>query len=231
MKNIFTYIVLMILLFGMSNMACHANTIVETFDWNDNTTQGWTSDESWTHLSSPGSGGVDDSGYLRIDMDATAAFPPEGWYSLASADASSLFAGTWQSDMWVEFDFWAEDVEPEYVQVRWAGEDGTVWQNTVFDSDETSMELDTWTGLSSASFSDYANWDYGGGTQEDFVNDLSSIDWIGVYIWRNAGGAQSYGIDDFNLMVPEPSEYVMIFVASLCVVMAVRRKKLECVNV
>jgi hypothetical protein len=163
-------------------------------------------------------------------MDATSSFPPDGWYSLATAPASSLFAGTWQSDMWVEFDFWAEDVEPEYVQVRWAGDDGTVWQNTVFDSDESSMDVGTWTGLSSASFSDYANWDYGGGTQEDFVNDLSSIDWIGVYIWRNGGGAQSYGIDDFNLMVPEPSEYVMIFVASLCIIMALRRKQKEYVG-
>lgn len=201
MKKSYICIILMVLTAVVFSNMCCANTIVDTFDWNDGTTQGWSSDESWTHLSSPGSGGVDDSGYLKIDMDATAALPPEGWYSLASADASSLFAGNWQSDMWVEFDFWAEDVEPEYVQVRWAGEDGIVWQNTVFDSDETSMDVDTWNSLSSASFSDYADWDYGGGTQEDFVNDLSAIDWIGVYIWRN-GCAQGYGIDDFNLMVP-----------------------------
>lgn len=200
-------------------------TIVGSFDWNDGTLQGWSTDQSWSHLSSPGSGGVDDSGFLKIDMDATSSFPPDGWYTLASAPASSLFAGTWRSDMWVQFDFWAQDVEPAYVQVRWAGQDGTVWQNTVFDSADSSMTVGDWTRLSSADFSNYANWDYGGGSQEDFVNDLASIDWIGVYIWRNTGAAQGYGIDDFNLMVPEPEEYIMLMASLLCVVLAVRYKR------
>lgn len=182
----------------------HGGTIIGSFDWNDPGVDGWTSDESWVTLSNPESGGVD-GGYLNIDLlDAIGFLPPERWFALATAPASSLFAGYWSSDMWIQFDFWADDFEPEYVQVRFAGEDATEWRNTVFDSDSSTMQTQTWTQLTSARFESYTDWDYGGGSQEDFVNDLAAIDWIGVYIWRNTSVAQDYGIDNFRLMVPEP---------------------------
>jgi len=201
-------------------------SIIGSFDWDDGTLQEWSSDESWVTLSNPGSGGVDDTGYLRIALpDATGFLPPERWFALATAPASSLFAGSWTSDMWIEFDFWAEDVEPEYVQVRFAGDDGTEWRNTVFDSDTSTMRTQTWTQLTSAQFDSYTDWDYGGGSQEDFVNDLASIDWIGVYIWRNTSAAQDYGIDNFRLMVPEPAESVMLLACTATVVLSLRRKR------
>lgn len=206
-----------------------AASIVGSFTWdNVGDVEGWTAPgQDWVTLGNPGTGGPggEGDGFLKIDMAATPGFPSEGSFALARTPASALFAGTWESDMWVEFDFWAQDVEPEYVEVRWAGDDGSVWRSTVFDSDESTMQTETWSQLSSASFTDYADWDYGGGNQEDFVNDLASIDWIGVYVWRSGGDAQRYGIDNFNLMVPEPEEYVMMFASALVILLSIGRRR------
>ncbi len=208
-----------------------AASIVGSFNWNDSSsTEGWTAPgQTWVDLGNPNSGGASGGGagdgFLQIDMAATNGFPLEGLFALAQTPASALFAGTWQQQMWVEFDFWAEDVEPEYVQVRFAGEDDTVWRSTVFDSDTSSMQAQTWTHLATPSFTDYSDWDYGGGSQEDFVNDLASIDWIGVYVYRNGGAAQDYGIDNFNLMVPEPAEYVMMIASAFVIILSVGRRR------
>ena len=199
-----------------------AGTVVGAFDWDDGTVQDWTSNQGWVNLShSTGSG----SGYLDIGLDATSAFPPEGWFALATAPASGLFTGTWTSDNWVQFDFWAQDVAPEYVQVRWGSTNSTVWRSTVYDSDVSTMQTQTWTRLTSARFDSFTDWDYGGGTQEQFVNDLASIDWIGVYIWRNSSAAQNYGLDNFSLMVPEPPEIIMVFSSLATLGLSLRRRR------
>jgi len=207
--------------------AAAAGTIVGEFDWDDAGAgaDGWTADESWVDLSRAGAGGVGDSGYLRIEFADTSELPPTEWFAMPQVDASSLFAGNWESDMWVEFDFFAEDIEPQYVQVRWAATNDRVWRATVFDSGAQSMMTNTWTRLSSARFESYEDWDYGGGTQEDFVMDLASIDWIGVYVFRNTSAAQDYGIDNFRLMIPEPSQVVMLLGSALSAVLTLRRRR------
>jgi len=203
-----------------------AGSIVGSFDWTTaGDLEGWSSGEGWVTLSNPGTGGVDEDGYLNIHFDPTSEFPPTDWFALAKVDAASLFAGTWQSSMWVEFDFWAEDVQPEYVQVRWTGESGNQWSDTVFDSGESTMQTQTWAHLMSAQFESYADWDYGSGSQQEFVDDLATIDWIGVYVWRNSTDAQDYGLDNFNLMVPEPAEWTMILASVAVTVLSVRRRR------
>lgn len=211
-----------ILVFGLSR--ARAASIVGSFDWDTaDDRQGWTSDEDWVTLSNPGTGGVD-GGYLNIHLHDAAGLPPD-WFALAKVDASRLFAGTWQSSMWVEFDFWANDVQPGAVQVRWAGESGKEWSNTVFDSGTSAMRTQTWSRLTSARFESYEDWGYGSGLQEQFASDLASIDWIGVYIWRNSSEAQDYGLDNFNLMVPEPAEWVLILAAVAATALAVRNRR------
>lgn len=203
-----------------------AGSKVGGFDWADaGDLQDWYSGDPWSTLSNPGSGGTEGDGYLNIHMDATSELPPAEWFALAKVDAVNCFAGTWESSMWVEFNFWANDVEPGYVQVRWGGDSGETWRNTIFDSAESTMQTQTWTHLMSAQFESYEDWDYGGGSQQEFVDDLASIDWIGVYIWRDSTVAQDYGLDDFNLMVPEPAEWTMILVSVAATVLSMRKRR------
>jgi hypothetical protein len=188
----------------------------------------WTDNQTWASLANPGSGGVDDTGYLRITLDQTdteEGEPGAQWGVLVSVPVSSFFAGNWGPGMNVAFDFWAEDIEPDYMQVRWrSATNSSVWRATVFDSDSSSMPTGTWTSLSAPSFRSYLDWDFGGGNQEQFVNDLATIDWIGVFIWRNTADAQHYGIDNFRLMIPEPGQCVMFAAALLSSALSLRKR-------
>jgi len=201
----------------------HGSIVVAEHDWNVPGTMGWTSDEGWVTLSNPMTGGSDGGGYLKMALDPAPLIDPGSqWHALAKVQASSLFAGNWQG-VQVAFNFWAEDVQPEYVQVRWASTNA-VWRSTVFDSGSSSMSTQQWTSLVSPSLVSYLDWDYGSGSQQRFIDDLSAIDWIGVYIWRNTGMAQEYGLDEFRLMVPEPAEYMMIAAALVSSALSLRRR-------
>jgi len=204
-----------------------ASIIVAQQTWNDGTTNGWSDSESWVNLSNPGSGGVDNTGYLRVHLDATSTLegdPGAQWYALTRTSASSLFAGNWEGT-WAEFDFFAQEVAPQYVQLRWqSATNSSVWRSTVFDSQQTGMSTGVWTHMVGPALSNFTEWNYGGATQEQFVNDLASIDWIGVYIWRNTGSVQDFGLDNFRLMVPEPGEAMMLAAALISSAFALRKK-------
>jgi hypothetical protein len=62
-------------------------------------------------------------------------------------------------------------------------------------------------------------------TEEQFLSDLSGIDWVGIYINRNTAIQQFYGIDNFSLMIPEPAQMIMLAFSLLAVWIAVRRKQ------
>ncbi|MCX7590607.1 MAG: PEP-CTERM sorting domain-containing protein, partial [Kiritimatiellae bacterium] len=123
-------------------------------------------------------------------------------------DAQALFAGNWTTRHWVEFDFWAEDVVPGAVQLRWAAATNeNYWSYNLM-----VTATQTWTHLK-ATFDDWEAWMYPGATEDQFLADLAAIDWIGVYVLRNSDIEQSYGIDDFTLVVPEPSQWAMLAAA------------------
>lgn len=198
MKKTYIYLIMVIAASVISTGVCRANAIIENFDWNDETVDGWESDEVWDKLSSIGSGAVDASGYMKIDDNITVLQHPADWYAIFSSSASSLFAGAWKSAFWVAFDFWSEDVELDYEQVVSGLDDSSVWDTELLSEEDDSVSV------VSAVYGDSAKWDYGGSLQEDFVNELSSVEWIGDYVWRTIG-IRSYGIDDFNLVVPRKS--------------------------
>jgi MYXO-CTERM domain-containing protein len=209
-------------------LSARASMMVGEFTWNDGTLEGWTESQSWVSLSNPGAGGVNNTGYLRIHMDATTTAetdPGAEWYALARVSASSLFVGNW-AGKWFETEFFAEDTQPQYVQVRWQSSTNTaVWRSTVFNSNQSTMPTGTWTHLISPTLTSYQMWDFGGGSQQLFVNDLATIDWIGVYIWRTGQAEQDYGLDDFRLMVPEPHEYAMLAAAALGAFVVLRNRR------
>ena len=70
-------------------------------------------------------------------------------------------------------------------------------------------------------------WYYGefGGSEATFLSDLANIDWIGIYIFDDDTDANNYGLDNFQLMVPEPAEYALAFSALAVTWLSIRRKR------
>lgn len=212
---------------------------VATMDW-DPGPHGWTNlpyGSGWADLDVATTGG-NTGGWLRITFPVT--FEPQmeeqEWSDTMHTPSDNLFAGTWTENMLVQFDFWYSNTAPEYIHVRWASSDtnNRVWRSTVFDSNDDSMSQTNWTTLVSPQF--YESTDWGGGvvgTQTEFLQDLDSIDWIGIYIWRGAAAADIYGIDNFKLLVPEPAECVMLVAALLALLVSLRseRRKLAATGI
>jgi len=160
-----------------------AEIILGEHDWEDGA-EGWASlnSETWVTVADPAVG----ENWLNISL--TGIDQPADWSTVLKVEVEDLFAGTWTSDLFVEFDFWAEQSAPL--------SHGTDW---IFS---------------------------GGGSSEDqYLSDLSSIDWIGISLGGSSAAAQSYQLDNFHLMIPEPSQYVMLSSAILACLAAVRRHK------
>jgi hypothetical protein len=204
-----------IALFCAVALPLRASTIVgDPVDWDANPpSSAWTSGGTATLTETTGSGNPTD--WLKIDFAGTGADTAQG-------SAADLFVGTWQSEYWIEFDFWAGDQSPSALQVRWADNEGEgrVWRNTI-----TPGGVESWGTYRTDSFADFTDWKDGEvWTQEQFLSDLESIDWIGVYISHAGAGAGAYGVDDVQLMVPEPEEYLMLAAALVTALLVIRRR-------
>lgn len=200
----------------LSAVPASANTIIGVIDWDANPPgTAWVADPGSVSVA-PTVGGDQ---WLQIDFEA--ADPLD---VLVSGSAADLFAGTWSSEYWIEFDFWAGTTLPDTLQVRWgADESDDIWAHTV----TPSSGVGSWQSLRTASFGDGSEWiNVGAGGAADYLADLSSIDWIGVYIDRAGTGDQSYGIDDVSLMVPEPAEILLLAAAFGVGLLVFRRMRL-----
>ena len=199
----------------------HADSIVGQHTW-DEEVQDYTWDRLFNNVSLAVGGSVGD-GWLEI------TFPGGGDPGLAEdyiyTDASSLFAGAWEEGMWIEFDFWAEDAASAPAEISVAFSDGTdIWTSLVFDGLTDSMP-GGWVSFRSMPFSpDY--WS-SGPFAGDFLDALDNIDWIGLYIRRGGGFDDpiTYRIDNFQLWVPEPAEWVMLIAAAFAVLIALRKRE------
>jgi hypothetical protein len=193
-----------------------AEIILGEHDW-ENGAEGWAmlGSETWVTVEDPAVG----ENWLNIALTGQTA----SWSTVVKVQAEDLFAGTWTPDMFVEFDFWAEDVTPDVLQLRWSS---TTNSETWSYSLNAPTETDIWTAQS-APLSHGTDWIFsGGGSPEDqYLSDLSSIDWIGIYVEGSSAVNQSYQLDNFRLMIPEPSQYVMLSSAILTCLAAVRRRK------
>jgi len=179
-----------------------------------------------TLLETTGNGNATD--WLQITFEDIGSTPGADWFDTVSGESSDLFALTWETDYWIEFDFWAGDVLPETLQVRWGVDGGRTWGNTV----SPVAGVDSWGTIRTDSFSDYLNWQINPLDDEgEFLADLGAIDWIGVYIFRDGTDEEVYGVDDFKLMVPEPEEYLMLIAALVTAVLVLRRQRLATVPV
>lgn len=206
---------------GVTCAVARGDGIVAIHDWNDGMLQNWTEDQAWASLAHSGTGGIGNSGYLQAQFTAGRGLGQED--TVVYVSATNFFAGTWREDMWVEFDFWAQDVVPSSIAVQWESDDSTRWEQNVFDSATDTLALQTWTTFG-ASF-EYTYWSSTGNpSEQEYLDDLANINWIGVYIFDGTGNDNLYGLDDFKLMIPEPSEYALAAAAMLVMLMSVRRK-------
>jgi len=182
---------------------------------------------AWAPIGSSATAVENDSGaddYLEITFPGGIdPGPGAHWYETIKGPSDDLFALTWEQDYWIEFDFWANDVVPDTLQVRWGADgSGRTWGNTVSPSG-----VGSWGTLKTDTFSSYENWKLSPLVdQDDFLADLGSVDWIGVYIFRDGTDEEIYGVDDFKLMVPEPEEYLMLAAALLTAFLVMRRQKM-----
>jgi hypothetical protein len=205
--------------------AAQADIIIGSNTWNAaDDLEGWTADDQdWVTLGNPNAGGPDNSGYLGIGMVETTPFQFEEWEALAQTSATNLFVGTWTTNMWVTFDFFAEDIAPNYIQVWWGSTNDNVWTYTVATNENITTQL--WNALSAPLFN-YDAWsDDFSPPESEFLDDLAAIDWIGVYIFRDEEMEQDYGLDDFELHVPEPAEMMLLAAAFLTSAVSMRRKR------
>ncbi len=197
----------------------YANVVLAEETWDSGLgTPVWTEDDSYVSL-------VDDSsGYLEINYTASRG-PGEAETTVYMADPENFFAGDWgevaQDGGWIAFDFWADDNTPFDFELRFQG------QNDVWRYNLSTASL----GSGFADFSAdlvYADWyygDFGGSDEATFLDDLSNIDWIGIYIYDSDTAANEYRLDNFQLMVPEPAEYALAFSALAVMWLSIRRKR------
>ncbi len=212
-----------LLLSSAAGTAC-ASVVLGEVVWNDGgDLEGWTENQSYVDLTNPSGGGPGGGGdgYLDIDFTATGAGSEETL--VFTDDPSSIFAGAWTSEMWVELDFWAQDLAPDSLEVRFSSTTGSdVWRyeltpiaGTDWEHYVASFTYDDWIfndGLSS-------------GSEAQFLSDLGSLDWIGIYISDGDTAENDYGLDNFQLMVPEPAEYALAVSALVVTWLSVRRRR------
>ncbi len=201
-----------------------ADVILAQHDWDPVPASGvWQAGGTSAGVSVTNTGAPHDN-WLKIDFPS--GLDPEAgpkWDETASVAATNFFVGTWSTQMWIAFDFWAESVVPRELQVVWHGTaSNNVWSYPL----TSGVQAGQWTTLRAS----FANWDDWGATTpyvgvDAYLADLDSMDWIGVYIWRSDSVDQEiYGLDDFKLMVPEPEEYAMLLAGLATALMVYRRR-------
>jgi len=220
-------IVMGLALLGLCSVApaVYASVVVAEELWNDGDvgTPTWGSDQSFVTIDH--SDGVGD-GYLDIEYDAgRGAGEAE---AVVYTDASAFFSGAWDDasgdGAWIEFDFFADENTPYDFELRFEGTSGDVWRYDL----STAGLGSGWADFNASLAWNDSLWyygEFGGGDENTFLSDLAAIDWIGIYIYDDHTDANNYGLDNWQLMVPEPTEYALAFSALAVTWLSVRRKR------
>jgi hypothetical protein len=195
-------------------------------DWDDGP-HGWVSEFGDVTLTRESTGG-NPNGYLNINFPPTSA--PEilenEWVDIIRIDAALLFAGNWRTDMTLSFDFFASNQTPHDIQLQFHSTNNNVWGYNLTSAVTNTQQ---WTGISTPLAFDSAWGPLPGfsDTADQFLADLSAIDWIGIYIFRETAGGENYGIDNFrlHLIVPEPAEFAMLAAVLIAAALGYRRQQ------
>jgi hypothetical protein len=185
---------------------------------------GWTNEFGDVTLERQTSGG-NPNGWLRITFPATGN--PEndevGWYDIIHVSTDNLLLGSLSTNLGFAIDFWAQDRLPHDLQFKFGAGSGNIWG---YGLTGQLQQTKKWTTLRTPfRYSDAWGGSVGyDNTVDQFVSDLASVDWVGLYIWREEASQEIYGIDNFRIMVPEPAEMLMLAFALVTSAMSLRRR-------
>ena len=201
-----------------------AGIVLGRQDWDTNPANGV---GNWTTLGSAASVSENTANpadhWLQIDFPSLAGNAPgSAWYETIYTPANDLFAGAWESRDFFRFDFFAADAVPAGLQVRWGTTGGDTWGQSLSVSGQQTNQWQTY----EAWLNNWETWRINPFlSEDDYLTDLESIDWVGVYVYRSGTAAEEYGLDDFNLMVPEPAEAAFLASALIAVAATLRRRR------
>ena len=198
--------------------SCVHADITPGSDWNSAPYDPWTNYWGYAPLN-VGTTGGNTGGWLQVTFTNTSSFPGPSWNDIAYTKATNIIVGAWTTNTAIRFDFWQSNVVASGVSLDFASTNGDIWTYSL----TPSGVLTNWTTYT-VSFNDIANWnsDF---PVDSYLNDLSSIDWIGIQIYRDTSSQQVYGIDNVMLSVPEPAECVLLGAAIIAAGMSLRKKR------
>jgi hypothetical protein len=165
---------------------------------------------------------------VRIAFAAQGFAAPEDEKVYAVEGSSSdRFAGNenyaLRNDYGIRFNFYADDYTTPSDTLSaffYSGTSGRTWQYA-FNGPAT---IDTWYNYV-APMSYNANWFSVGAGEAEFNTDLADVDQLGIWVMRSSDlGAQSYGLDDFEVFVPEPETWAILAFTLLTLGITLRRK-------
>ena len=222
----FAYILTGLVLVGCwAAPVVHGAVVLASNTW-DTTTESWDAFEDYIDVTHDNTGSGNPDGFLDIAFEAGHGSASE-IEAIVYQDAGSFFAGGWTNSMWIEFDFFAQDDTPDFLELRFRGTtSGDYWSYLL----TPSSFVGTWTTYSVMLDHSDTQWFYGEGlaghgSESDFLDDLGTIDWLGIFIQDGSDDANRYGLDNFQLMVPEPAEYALALSALAVIGLSVRKKR------
>ncbi len=183
----------------------------------------WSSEYGWASVTAPVAGGVDGSGWFRVGFSTIGNPEAAGneWYDTLHVPAANIFAGAWSNKMRAEFDFWASSSTPRIQQAQWKATNNT----NIWGGDVTPAGGLTRSNNYVASFENFNKWKYPGASLDQYLSDLNSRSWIGVYNWRTTPDDQISEIDNYRYWISEPVETGLLAVAVAIAILAVRRRR------
>lgn len=205
--------------------ASHAGPITGSPEtWTTSGQQGWSSALGVPNLSNAGGAG----GYLLITFVDEGGGPPDPLQAqdtiyTASSPAANTFTGDYIASnvMRVGFNFYNDSTPTSAKLVFYSSSSSREW------SSDITPSTTGWHAYSI--YFSYSSWTAPpGANATDFLADLQAVSWIGISIVRGGTGTENYGLDDFELYVPEPADFFLFAAGLLGLTLAMRQRRRTC---
>lgn len=221
----------MLVLFLCSAMPVHA-AIIQGVNGLGGSTKSWYSSNDWERvLNSPAGAGSQGVWMNTTWVNSDVINKSEGsvskrWVDVFSKDAVNMFAVTFDEGMWPSMSLWASNNAYEATMSQWSTEGSNlVWKHSVFDVSAHDMESQVLTSSRADYLLNKTDLSMAFLTEQHLIDELTSVDWVGIRIWRGEMSSDRYGIDSSHLMIPEPAEIILLLFAGISSFMTLRRKR------
>ncbi|MEI6808988.1 MAG: hypothetical protein WCN95_09710 [bacterium] len=201
------------------NTAVAGPTVMTPETWTAAGLQGWGSagDASVTR------DGVVNNPYLLISFAGGGAPPApyQATISTVGSPATTLFTGNYIAANVASANFsFSNSVNPSTVSLVF-GANAHAWSRTF-----TPVSINHWNTYN-IYFNYSLEWTSPGNDAATFLADLQAVSWIGINIVSGGTGPEEYGLDNFQLMIPEPADFCLLAAGVLGMALALRRKPLS----